>query len=140
VNDTVDIVLAPPKQGGPPRFAYYRIYASNLKRGARSSRVLGSVDFFLPDLDLHLHCTWLRDGRGYERVSMPRTKVETPDGRTHLKTLARWGSADAEERFQRAALQAIRELIARTATSGDRLSATPRARPRSRPSPSLPLS
>jgi len=116
----------------------YRIFASNLKRATRPGRLLGSVDFFLPDLDLHVHCRWLRNERGREYVSMPRSKVETPDGRFHLKTLARWGSAIAEARFQHAALGAIHQLIA--ATSGDRSAATPQRRPRAAASRSLALS
>jgi hypothetical protein len=100
--------------------------------------VIGSVDLYIPSLDLHLHCTWLRDERGRERLGMPRTKVETPDGQTHLKTLACWGSAAAEERFQKEGLRALHQLIA--ATEGNRPSATPRFRPRSAVAPSLTVS
>jgi hypothetical protein len=73
--------------------------------------VLGSVDFFIPSFDLHMHCLWQRDERGNERVSLPRVKLETPDGRIHHKTLARWHTAEAERRFQREALRALHLLI-----------------------------
>jgi hypothetical protein len=45
---------------------------------------------------------------------MPKIKVETPDGKIHLKSLTRWGTAQSEERFQRAALRALHQLIANT--------------------------
>jgi hypothetical protein len=92
----------------------YRVFAANLKRATAPGLVLGSVDLHIPAFDLHLHCAWLRDQRGNERVSMPRSKVETPGGHMHLKTLARWGTSQSEQRFQRAALAAIHTLLARS--------------------------
>jgi hypothetical protein len=135
LRDTVDVITTAPEQGnGLCCEDNYRAFAANLKRATAHRRILGSVDLHIPALDLHLHCTWLRGPNGSERLGMPRTKVETPNGRTHLKTLARWGTAQSEERFQRAGLKALHELI--TATEGDRLSATSRPVPRSRPAPS----
>jgi hypothetical protein len=94
-----------------PRSESYAVFASNLKRAAGPGRVLGSVDLFIPLFSLHMHCLWLRDERGNERVSLPRVKVETPNGHQHNKSLMRWATAEAEERFQRAALRAIHLLI-----------------------------
>jgi hypothetical protein len=94
---------------------HYRIYAARLRRNPNPvSRHLGSVSFFIPACDLHLVCSWLRDDRGRERVGMPRVRVEAPDGKIHHKTLAHWHSAQSEERFQRLALRALHELIAKS--------------------------
>jgi hypothetical protein len=137
MNSVINVVSTAETQDKRPGSAEpgYVIYASNLKRSTAPGRVLGSVDLHILSLDLHLHCPWLRDERGNERLGMPRSRVELPTGRTHLKTLARWGTAQSEDRFQRAGLKALHELIA--ATEGDRLSAKPRYLPRSGPVPSL---
>jgi hypothetical protein len=118
----------------------YKVYASNLKLSHRPGRKLGSVSLFIPSFGLHLFCSWERDERGRERVGMPRTLVTTPDGRVHRKSLARWATAAAEARFQRSALGAIHEYLARTATSGDHLTAPPRARPNPEPTRGLAIS
>ena len=137
MNSVIDVFPDPRAQGGSPRCALYsdepgyQIFAANLKRAMAPGSTLGSVDLHIPAFDLHLHCTWMRVPNGSERVSMPRAKVETPSGRFHLKTLARWGSAQSEARFQCAALAAIHELLAKAATSSGHLSAKPLFGPRS---------
>jgi hypothetical protein len=115
VNSTVIYVQPDEIQLIPARQAdnTYLAYASNLKRNSSPGRVLGSFDLYIPSFQLHLHCTWQRDNRGRERVGMPRVRVETPNGQMHLKTLARWGSAIAEEMFQRAGLRALHQLLTR---------------------------
>jgi hypothetical protein len=113
----------------------YRVYASNLQRAPQPGRVLGSASFHIPAFDLHLVCAWLRDDRDHERLGMPRARVETPNGKFHLKPLARWGSSQSEELFQRAGLRALHELLAKTepdpmgATTRDRYAARPRLQP-----------
>jgi hypothetical protein len=119
MSNSVDIVYVPAAQDdqpwSTPHIEPYRAFASNLKRATALGKVLGSVDLFLPSFDLYVHCAWLRDNRGNERIGLPRIRVETPDGRVHRKTLARWGTHQSEEQFQRAALRALHELIANTA-------------------------
>jgi hypothetical protein len=122
MNNSVDIVYVPAAQDdrswSMPHIEPYRAFASNLKRATALGKVLGSVDLFLPSFDLHVHCRWLRDERGNERIGLPRIKVETPDGKIHHKTLARWGTSQSEERFQRAALAALHQLISNTQRGG----------------------
>ena len=89
----------------------YSVYASNLKRAPDFGPLLGSASFYIPSLQLHLWCRWVRDGRGNERIVMPRLEVEAPDGKRHHKTLIRFATAEAERRFQREALRAIHLLI-----------------------------
>ena len=103
-----------PQPFAPCRDDDYVAFASNLKRNPEFGRHLGSFQLWLPTLDLHLAVAWVRDQRGREFVGMPRIRVEAPDGKIHFKRLARWGSARAEDRFQRAALAALHTLIART--------------------------
>jgi hypothetical protein len=119
MHTTIDVVSAFETQAHRPprREETYRIHAANLKRSTAPGRILGSVDLFVPTFQLHMHCLWLRDLRGNERVSLPRVKVETPNGHQHNKSLMRWATAEAEERFQRAALRAIHLLIAATANN-----------------------
>jgi hypothetical protein len=116
MNSIVDVISAAAAQANPDerRAETYRVFASNLKCATRPGLVLGSVDFFLPDLGLHLHCAWLRDERGNEHLGMPRCRVETPSGGRHYKTLARWHTAAAAARFQRAGLAALHQLVAKT--------------------------
>jgi hypothetical protein len=91
------------------------VFASNLKRSSYLGPLLGSLDFFIPTpAPLHLHCLWRRDERGRERIVLPRAKVETPSGAVHLKSLARWHTAAADDWFQRASLAALRQLIGST--------------------------
>jgi hypothetical protein len=89
----------------------YRVFVSNLKRAPNFGRLLGSASFYIPSLQLHLWCRWVRDGAGNERIVMPRLEVEAPDGKRHHKTLIRFATAEAERRFQREALRAIHLLI-----------------------------
>jgi hypothetical protein len=115
MHTTIDVVSAFETQAHRPprREETYRIHANNLKYATGLGRVLGSVDLFIPTFDLHVHCQWLRDERGNERLSLPRVKLETPGGRIHHKTLARWGTAQSEQKFQRAGLAALHELISK---------------------------
>jgi hypothetical protein len=103
--------------------------------------LIASVDLHLPDLDLHLNCRVLRDRQGNTYVGMPRVKVEAPNGKIHHKTLARWGSAKSEQRFQTAALEAIDQLLCKTGPvpAGDRdpLSTRLRFAPLTRATPTL---
>jgi hypothetical protein len=139
MNNVIDVFPGSEAQVGlPRRDEIYRVFASNLKRSPGTGRLLGSVSFYVPSLQLHLWCRWERDDRGNERIVMPRLEIEAPDGKRHRKTLLRWGTAQAEERFQREALRALHQLIA--ATEGDRLSAQPQSRPLSRQTPTLPSS
>jgi hypothetical protein len=85
-----------------------------LKRGPGHGRLLATFDLFVPALDLHLRCSWLRDDRGREYVGLPKVKITAPDGKIHLKSLVRWSTARAEERFQRSALRALHTLLAHT--------------------------
>lgn len=113
VDDPVFIVWpGDPQPLVPHRGTDYPAFASNLKRNPEFGRHLGSFQLWLPTFDLHLSCAWIRDQRGNEHVGMPRVRVTAPDGRTHHKRLARWGSARSEENFQRAALSALHKLIA----------------------------
>jgi len=144
LNTIVDVIPTSAEQPASPydsRRDDYRIFASNLKRATRRGLVLGSVDFFLPDLGLHLHCVWLRDTRGNEHLGMPRCQLETPSGGRHFKTLARWHTADAEARFQRAGLAALHQLIRKTeavfAKDRDQLPTSARFAPLLEPAPSL---
>jgi hypothetical protein len=119
-NDTVIVIPSREVQDEPPRVdETYKVYASNLKLATSFGRLLGSVSLFIPAFELHVACRWVRDERGNERVIPLRVKVEAPDGKIHNKSVIRWGTAQAEERFQRAGLKALHKLIAKTATSGD---------------------
>jgi hypothetical protein len=117
MNSVIDVIRTSETQADRPRSAPgpesdYRIYASNLKRAARFGRLLGSVSFYVPSLELHLWCRWERDERGNERIAMPRLEVEAPDGKRHRKTLVRFATAEAERRFQSEALRALHRLLA----------------------------
>jgi hypothetical protein len=121
VNDAVDIVLVPKVQ--EPRLrpvdrqaVLPEVYASNLKRSSYLGPTLGSLDLFVPTPGpLHVHCHWGRDQRGRERIVLPRVKIETPSGALHFKSLLRWHLGAFDERFQKSALRALHELIAREA-------------------------
>jgi hypothetical protein len=130
--------------GNDPGQDGYSVFASNYKPSTRPGRLIASVDLSIPDFDLHLVCQVLRDRQGNTYVGMPRVRVEAPDGKIHHKTLARWGSAKSEQRFQRAALVAIGELLSksRPASAKDRDPYLTAARfaPLSRPAPSLAIS
>jgi hypothetical protein len=119
----------------------YPVFASNYKPSTRPGSLIASVVLNIPAFDLHLVCQVRRDRQGNTYVSMPRVKVEAPDGKIHHKTLARWGSASSEQRFQRAALAAIGELLSksRPASAKDRGPYLTAARfaPLSRPAPRL---
>jgi hypothetical protein len=115
----------------------YQVFASNLKRATSFGRLLGSVSFYIPSCQLHLWCQWVRDDRGHERVVLPRLEVEAPDGKLHRKTLVRFATAEAEERFQCEALRALHQLIAKTATSADQPTDPHRFAPLSAPAASL---
>jgi hypothetical protein len=113
MNTAIDVVYTCETQAHRPAShdETYTVFASNLKRAPNFGRLLGSVSFYIPSLQLHLWCRWLRDGAGNERIVMPRLEVEAPDGKRHHKTLVRFATAEAEQRFQRAALRALHLLI-----------------------------
>ena len=130
--------------GNDPGQDGYQVFAANYKPSTRPGDLIASVDLHIATFDLHLVCRVLRDRRGNVYVGMPRVKIEAPDGKLHFKTLARWGSAQSEERFQRAARAAIGELLGKTkrvsAKDWDPYVATPRFAPLFAPAPSLPQS
>src|SRR5215469_11100209 len=76
--------------------SYIAAYASNLKRSREFGKFLGSFDLHLPQFDLYLHCCWRRNDRGDEYIDLPKTKVVTPAGHTHLKRLVRFATAAAD--------------------------------------------
>jgi hypothetical protein len=110
----VDPALTTQAARPPHRVEAYVVHASNLKRAPDCGRLLGSASFYIPSLQLHLWCRWVRDGRGNERIVLPHVEVDAPDGKRHHKTLIRFATAEAERRFQRAGLRALHELIANT--------------------------
>jgi hypothetical protein len=113
MHSTIDVVSTFDRQAQRParRDETYQVFASNLKRAPSFGRLLGSASFYIPSLQLHLWCRWLRDDRGSERIVMPHLDVEAPDGTRHRKTLVRFATAAAEQRFEREALRAIHLLI-----------------------------
>jgi hypothetical protein len=113
--NSVNVVFTSAKQDEPLRGNdTYAVFASGLKRAPHFGRLLGSVSLFIPAFEMHVWVRWIRDERGCERIVMPRLEVTGPDGRLHRKTLVRFHSAQAEQRFQRAALAAVHQLLGRT--------------------------
>lgn len=93
----------------------YRVFANRYRPNPDpTSRHLGSVDLFIPCFELHVSCVWWRNDRGHEELTMPRVLMKSPNGQRHHKTLARWATAAAHERFQCCGLRALHELLAAT--------------------------
>jgi hypothetical protein len=88
----------------------YSIYCTGFKRATRPGQLIAAVELFIPCFELHLSCRLLRDDRGHQRLDLPRVKVEDPAGKIHHKSLLRWHTAQAEQRFQRLALAAVDEF------------------------------
>jgi hypothetical protein len=147
VNDALDVDVFPndaPQPAAPyDTHSYhdgYRVFCTSYKRATRPGMLLATVEFFIPSFQLHLSCRLQRDDRGHQRLDLPRTKVEAPDGRIHHKSLMRWHTAQAEALFQQLGLAAIAEFQRNAATRRDPLPTQPRIAPCSGATTSLTLS
>ena len=140
MNTTISVVPALEPQPASPydsRRDDYQVYCTSYKRASRPGSLVAAVEVFIPAFSLHLSCRLTRDGRGHQRLDLPRVKVEDPTGRVHHKSLMRWHTAEAEARFQRLGLAAIAEYQRNRATRRDPLPARPRFAPLSELAPSL---
>jgi hypothetical protein len=140
MNTTISVVPALEPQPASPydsRRDDYQVYCTSYKRASRPGSLVAAVEVFIPAFSLHLSCRLTRDGRGHQRLDLPRVKVEDPAGRTHHKSLLRWSTSEAERRFQMLGLAAIAEYQRNTATRWDPLPTRARFAPLLEPAPSL---
>ena len=85
------------------------IQARGLRRIERGA-LIGFCDILIPAWHIVLHdCKWFRKGDN-EWVGLPSTSFVGKDGKTVYKDLIEFTDKDAAERFQRAALEAIRTI------------------------------
>jgi hypothetical protein len=86
------------------------IIASNLRRIDKGA-VIGKVDIEIPAWHLKITCLWMKkDDR--EWVSLPSDKFTNRDGKTVYRDLVEITDKATHDRFQAAALEAVRALRA----------------------------
>jgi hypothetical protein len=95
--------LSPPNEKGKSG-----IIASNLRRIDKGA-VVGKVDIEIPAWHLKITCLWMKkDDR--EWVSLPSDKFTNRDGKTVYRDLVEITDKTTHDRFQAAALAAIKRL------------------------------
>jgi len=119
VNDALHTVsLSVPQEPSGSHAADYAVIAANFqpifsrRLNCFGGRTLGSADFFVSCLDLHLTALWERDAHGRERIGLPRRFIADRGGRLRGRTLVRWHTAQAAQRVERCARVALHELLA----------------------------